>query len=336
MNTLNRLGASAVRVLAGFAVQGGSRAKLSILIYHQVNRIVDPLLPGEVDAERFDWQMYLLSKAFNVLPLDEAVSKLATGQLPPRAACVTFDDGFADNYTVALPILQKYRLPVTVFVADAYLDGGLMWNNAIIETVRRVRPGVFDLDELGLGQFNLSDDVSRRQCLNILIGKLKHKESDVRQEKVGALVELADVELPNDLMMTGEQLRAMSDAGVVIGGHTRTHPILTKVSEQQARAEIMENREVLQSLTGQDIKMFAYPNGKPGQDYDSSHVSMVKAAGYQAAVSTAVGVSTRERDPYQLARYTPWGRNTAHFGARMLQNALAGLNAASVEKDISL
>ena len=88
---------------------------------------------------------------FNVIPLLDAVRHSAAGTLPPRAACITFDDGYADNAEVALPILQRHKLHATFFVATGFLNGGRMWNDTIIELVRRAPDGVLDFSAFGLG-----------------------------------------------------------------------------------------------------------------------------------------------------------------------------------------
>ena len=97
---------------------GGRRGRLSILIYHRVLARDDPFAPWGIGAEGFTAQMAALRNHFNVIPLSEAIARLRSGSLPPRAAAVTFDDGYRDNLTVALPILRRYGIPATVFVAS--------------------------------------------------------------------------------------------------------------------------------------------------------------------------------------------------------------------------
>src|SRR5688572_19703615 len=105
----------------------GAHARLTVLIFHRVLPEADPLLPGEPDPLRFRAQMQWLKSSFNVLSLPKAVERLRSGSLPKRAAAVTFDDGYADNFTVALPILQETGISATFFIASGYLNGGRMW-----------------------------------------------------------------------------------------------------------------------------------------------------------------------------------------------------------------
>src|SRR5436305_15020348 len=86
---------------------GGPRGRLSIMIFHRVLPAPDPLRPSEPDAARFEAEMRNVARWFNVVALGRAVQGLKDGSLPARALAVTFDDGYADNHDVALPILRR-------------------------------------------------------------------------------------------------------------------------------------------------------------------------------------------------------------------------------------
>jgi peptidoglycan/xylan/chitin deacetylase (PgdA/CDA1 family) len=85
----------------------GLRTRLTVLIFHRVHAATDPLFPNETTADTFEAQLRWVSEWFNVMPLGAAVDALAEGALPERPLSVTFDDGYADNCTVALPILKR-------------------------------------------------------------------------------------------------------------------------------------------------------------------------------------------------------------------------------------
>ena len=91
------------------------------------------LLPGEPDAQRFEQIAAFLARCFRVMPLPDAIDALQRGCLPAAAACITFDDGYADNLEVAAPILRKHGLSATFFIATGFTGGGRMFNDTVIE-----------------------------------------------------------------------------------------------------------------------------------------------------------------------------------------------------------
>jgi peptidoglycan/xylan/chitin deacetylase (PgdA/CDA1 family) len=298
----------------------GGRHGLSILIYHRVLPHKDALFPSEVDAAEFSAQIGMLKSRFNVLPLLEAVRRAKDGTLPPRAAAITFDDGYADNAEVALPILQQHGLHATFFVATGFLNGGRMWNDSVYELVRHAPDGVLDATPLGLGAHPLHTLAERRQAIPALISQLKYLPMTRRQEQVDQLVQLAGVALPDDLMMTSAQVRKLHAGGMAIGAHTVNHPILARLPDAEAREEIAQGKLALEDMIGASVQLFAYPNGKPGEDYEARHVAMARELRFEGAVSTSWGASRGRPDPFQLPRFTPWDRSRLRFVLRMARN----------------
>jgi peptidoglycan/xylan/chitin deacetylase (PgdA/CDA1 family) len=293
---------------------------VSILIYHRVIAEPDPLVPDEVCAREFDWHLTVLGRWFRVLPLPEAVARLRNGTLPLRAACVTFDDGYADNVTAALPILRKHGVPATFFLAAAFINGGRMWNDTVIETVRRAPGNTLDARAVGLDTLDIATPDLRRRVIDRLLAALKYLPLEERQRRAGELGAAAACELPSGLMMTTEGVRQLHNSGMAIGAHTVNHPILAKLDPERAANEIRDSKARLEAITGASVSLFAYPNGKPGFDYCREHVDMVKKLGFEAAVSTARGVAHAASDPFQLPRFTPWDRTPRKFLLRLLQN----------------
>jgi len=293
---------------------------LSILIYHRVIAEPDPLIQGEVCAREFDWQLTVLGRWFRVFPLPEAVARLRNGTLPLRAACVTFDDGYADNVTAALPILRRHGMPATFFLATAFINGGRMWNDTVIETVRRAPGNTLDARPVGLDTLDITTLDLRRQVIDRLLMALKYLPLDERTRRADELSTATACELPSGLMMTTEEVRHLHKCGMEIGAHTVNHPILAKLDPERAGNEIRDSKARLEAITGASVSLFAYPNGKPGLDYCREHVDMVKELGFEAAVSTAYGVARAASDPFQLPRFTPWDRTPGMFLLRLMQN----------------
>ncbi|HEU4375152.1 MAG TPA: polysaccharide deacetylase family protein [Telluria sp.] len=292
---------------------------LSILIYHRVRATPDPLFPEQVDARRFEQHLRLLARWFRVLPLAEAVHRLAEHSLPARAACLTFDDGYAEDAEVVLPILRRHGMPATFFVASGFLDGGCMWNDAVIEVVRNAPGERLDLGRAGFGVLDIGCAVRRRAVIDMLIAALKYLPPDERIERVKRMARRF-----TPTMLSSDQLIALHRAGMEIGAHTISHPILASISNAEARAEIAGGRARLQEIIQSDVRLFAYPNGKPGQDFEARHAAMLRGQGFTAAVTTAWGAARTGADPFYLPRFTPWDRGSGPFLLRMARNMFTG------------
>ena len=317
---------SPIRSLLRHLSPAGPSARLSILIFHRVRPVADALFPDEVDAARFNQICGWLQTWCQVLPLDVAAQRLADGSLPERAAAITFDDGYEDNASVAMPILQRHGLTATFFVASGYLDGGCMWNDQITESLRSCRAEQLDLGSVleaglpGQASYPLQTLDLRRAAVSDIIRRVKYLPLSERALAVADVVRLSGVAMPRDLMMTSEQLRSLRRGGMTVGAHTVSHPILAKLATADARQEIAQGKQALESRLDEPVNLFAYPNGRPGTDYSPETVALVRDCGFSTAVSTAWGAANASSDPLQLPRFTPWDRAGWRFGLRLAGN----------------
>lgn len=315
---LSRFSSQLIRSLGnGISALAGEN-RVSILNYHRILEKSDPLLESEPDIAAFTWQMETLAACFNVLPLYEAVLAIRENRVPPRAVCISFDDGYRSSHDLALPVLRRLGLPATVFVTSGFLDEGNMWNDRIVEAVRRLPEGNHDLRSVEMGMQTLSSLTDRIKIAKHLNDDSKYLSQDGRLDVILKLEELAGQSPSNNLMLTREMVANLSRSGIEIGGHTITHPILTKLDDDAARHEIVENKRVLEEIVGQPLRLFAYPNGKIGMDFDQRHVKMVQAAGYVAAFTTAYGVATKDDPAFQIPRSRPWDATPFRFSLRLL------------------
>lgn len=314
----------------GLQSPAGARARLSVLIFHRVLPEPDPLFPGEMHAASFDAVCGWVRGWFNVLPLDEATRRLAEGTLPARAMAITFDDGYADNQQVAAPILRRHGLTATFFVATGFIDGGRMWNDTVIEAIRRTTAERIDLSAIegleSLGALPLTRATDRRAAIDAVIGRVKYFEPAQLAVAVGGVARAAAAVLPDNLMMSSLQVRDLHRQGQRIGAHTVHHPILSRIAPAEARDEILRSKRTLEALLDGPVDLFAYPNGKPGQDYAPEHAELVRDLGFKAAVSTAWGAARRGDDVFQLPRFTPWDHSRWRYGARLLGNLRGNLH----------
>lgn len=299
----------------------GRFGALTIVIYHRVLRAPDPMVVGELTCDAFADQMQLMAEEFNVLPLSEGVARLQRGDLPSRAACITFDDGYRDNAEVAVPVLKEYGLCSTFFVSTGFLDGGRMWNDTIIEFVRQAPGDALDLSMIGGEPAPIATMDQRRQVARELVLMLRRLSYDERSERVAALIGDGSG-LRADLMMTSVQVKELLSQGMEVGAHTVTHPILSRLDQGRAYKEIEQSKANLEHVLGERVSLFAYPNGKPGKDYGVEHVRMVRKLGFDAAVSTSWGAARKGADILQLPRFRPWHDDSKRFHQGLIRNYL--------------
>lgn len=330
---------SPLRTAFQLACPGGD-SKLSILIFHRVLPEPDPIFPDEPDGRRFDQVMGWIKTWFNVIPLNIAVDALTTRNLPARAMAITFDDGYADNHTIALPILMRHGLSATFFIATGYLDGGRMWNDTVIEAIRGSGASSLALDNIKpfggsrLPSLAIGSVVEKRAAIQTILGKLKYLSSSEREAASRSIAEQCDIDLPTNLMMTTQQVVEMRRSGMLIGAHTVTHPILAKLQASDVRKEISESKQSLESILKEEINLFAYPNGRPDLDFQVKDVDIVKELGFKAAVTTTRGVAKTDVDLMQLPRFTPWDKTRLYFCGRLIKNIFQDQGLSSSHKSI--
>lgn len=309
----------------------GARGRLTVLIFHRVLGAPDYLRPGEPTADQFEQRLRWLKEHFNILRLEDAVDRLRDNGLPERAMAITFDDGYADNHDLAAPILSKLGLTATFFVATGYLDGGVMFNDVVIDALRRAPGPGLDLTPLGLGAHDVSTPEKKFIAWYAILDAIRYAKPSVRSSLASQVASACGVgePLPSP-MMSGAQVRGLVDLGMDVGAHTVNHPILTELDLPAARWEIQEGRTHLESLIGRPVRLFAYPNGQPGRDYDSEHVRLVEDLGFKAALTTAKGVASRGCDLFQLPRFTPWHWRPARASLQLAGNFASTLHTVPV------
>lgn len=316
----SRIQSSFIRIIGDLlAPSGVGEGRLCILNYHRVLETCDPLLDSDPDLKKFRWEMELLANCFNVMPLYDAIQALHSQRMPPRAVAITFDDGYRSTYDLALPILKEFNLPATVFVTTGYIDNDNMWNDKIVEAMRQLPYGHYNFKSSGLGEYSIHSLQDRKHAIQKLTEDAKYFPPLERLKLTQHLEKLVGSSFNKSLMLTREMISALSQQGIEIGGHTVTHPILTSLGDSVARQEIIENKKQLEQITGKPVRLFAYPNGKVGMDFDERHVAMAKEAGFTAAFTTAIGPATKANDTFKLPRCRPWDTSPLMYGIRLLR-----------------
>lgn len=305
-------------------VRARTEPVLSILIFHRVLAVPDPMAAGAVTEDEFASIAAIVRRHFACFPLSEAVDRLDAG-VQGHMLAITFDDGYCDNLDVALPILRRYELPATVFVATNYLDGGVMWNDVVGESIARTSHSKLSHELLDTPALPLDGIEGRQLARKRMIRALKYLSQDERERLAVELARQLEVRPRTDLMLSTAQLRTLAaDPLIEIGGHTCSHPILACTDYATAANEMADCKEKLEEIIGKPLRGFAYPNGQPGKDYLPEHARMARDAGFSFAVSTAWGASRPMTDRFQMPRFTPWHRDVLKFCASLVRVARNG------------
>lgn len=290
---------------AGWLIRSGGLSRLEereryrpnvlrVLAYHRIadpdgdDPCLDPTLRS-ASPEQFAQQMTFLASRYRVLSLEDVLCALARdADLPPRSVLVTFDDGYRDFADEAWPVLERLQLPAVLFVATGYLDGDgrRYWWDRLWSACVSTSP-----DE----RFDRFVELKRA------VASLEHREAmALVDELVG---ELGEEPCGLDgALLTWAELRRLSSAGLYVGAHTRSHPILSRLSLEHARAEIAGSREDLQSQLGHAWPAFAYPSGHR-RDIHPALLEVLRSEGFTLATTMIEGHNRLGRaHPLRLRR----------------------------------
>lgn len=273
--------------------------KLSVLGYHRIYDNSSPDYPFNREtisaySEEFDRQMEFVSRHFNVINFRMLSDILASGAaVPDNSLIITFDDGYMDNYETALPILKKHGLTATIYVSTGFITTGeIFWFEKISYQLNKMRPGRLCLRsgkfERVVGQGKRPE--MRRDVLDFLFG-LPSEERLVALKELDeqTKVEVSEADLHHVRPLTWEQIVELDGAGIEIGSHTVTHPILSRMTENEIEYELRESKKILEERIGKDIVSVSYPFGG-ARHYDKRVMEIARKCGYHFGISYRHGV----------------------------------------------
>ncbi len=280
-----------------------SSAKFVVLCYHRVGMEGIPFY-SRLAPEAFEAQMGYLRKRYRVVSLEQLCSELEDPEATGQAVAVTFDDGYRDVYTRAFPILQKYRIPATIFLTVGCIETGqAAWYDRVFLALQALTDEELSLELDGPRRFLLSSPAMRLSAATEIVSSLRRMPDQRRRQYCAALEK--QVALPADeladRMLTWEQVRQMHRAGIAFGSHTMTHPVVSRLAPAEAERELLESKRLLEEKLGSPVQDFAYPFGQPA-DCGTAATPLLARCGYRSAATTTWGINARGADRYRLRR----------------------------------
>jgi peptidoglycan/xylan/chitin deacetylase (PgdA/CDA1 family) len=295
-----------------------NRRRLLIVTYHGIRDDASParswlLLP----LSEFERQVEFLGAHYDVLPIDEALAETESSR--PRA-CITFDDGYRNNLEFALPVLQRLRLPATIFLPTAFIGSkDLLWTTRLDFAFRRVDESTRSLFASWASVSGAKDgDVPTHRISDALKRMAPVKRNEMLMRIFSQAPAPTDEEVAPHAFLSWEEVAAMEATGLVaFGAHTVNHEIVRNLNDVTLRRELADSLAVVRARCARPSRVFAYPNGRD-IDFDDRAARILEELGCIAAVSTIEGLNDSSAPRYALRRISVGGdMGFAEFRSRV-------------------
>lgn len=255
-----------------------------------------------VSAGAFDQQMAFLAQNYHCLSLPDALHRLKAGRLPERSAVVTFDDGYLDNLTLALPILRKHNVPATIYVATGLIEhASVLWWYELEHLVTLQSSLSIRWRQRNM-HFSMADLAEKRLAYQKLNRLFKDMSPSEQNDFMSALRGDCQIRFNYaSLVLRRHQLCELAaDPLITIGAHTHHHLVLSRLPDIRLRHEISRSRELLEEWLERPIKHLAYPFGGNQQACKREFVA-ARELGFKSAVTTRLGHLHRFHRNHPLA-----------------------------------
>jgi peptidoglycan/xylan/chitin deacetylase (PgdA/CDA1 family) len=273
-----------------------------ILGYHRVGEGGWDPAGLTIRPERFEQQLERLIRFGTVVPLARVIAHLGGAPLPRRAVALTFDDGYRDNLTVLLPLLERYQVPATVFITTGS-PGKYFWWHELTALLDPSNPLPERLEVESLGPPVPTAD--RHQLYRQVANRLARMPARSRLAAMDDLRIWAGVDPgPPDgaHALTHAEIEELARSPLIeIGAHTVTHPRLVDLLPAEARAEVEGSLATLRRLTGGPVAGFSYPEGA----VTAAVRGTVASSGATYACSSQPGTISVRTDVLGLPRLWP-------------------------------
>lgn len=259
-----------------------------------------------ISPERLRGFLGKVSRIFTIISLDDFVKSVIEGPRLENVMVLTFDDGYANTYDYGFPLMRQMGLPFAVFVTTGLIDTDrVLWNDLLEFAISTTSECSLPKGTLPKA-LPLVTQEDRAAAVGLVKEVFKRETLDDASQSTHRICEQLGVgldspELKKVRFMTSAHIRDMADNGVVFGGHTVTHPILSRESEERVRREVADCKRSLEQVTGREIRHFAYPNGRR-QDFNEAVKRELKQAGYISSCTSIHGLQWPGEDVLEIKR----------------------------------
>lgn len=303
--------------------------KVRILLYHRVEYLNDDFNMQAVTPNNFEKHMKFLHDHYDVIGLNTPMEEWFNGG-EKNAVIITFDDGYYDFLYNAIPILKKYHMPATIFVATGNIDTECEnWTDSILRIIfsnsKQKDFFIFD-NQFYHGKCPTRNYKEKYDFYQMVRRIFLVSNADERRRCERELLEWAGLEKEgrkDRRIMTSEEIRRLAEIeGISIGAHTVTHAALKMLNVSEQRSEILESKQILEQIVGKEVTLFSYPFGTR-DEYSEVTVQLVKEAGFEKAVVAYSADINEETDIYELNRFVVKNYDEKDF-AEYIENVVFG------------
>jgi peptidoglycan/xylan/chitin deacetylase (PgdA/CDA1 family) len=278
-----------------------NRRKFGVLMFHSFS-------PS--NTANLDVVCGYIARTFEPMDLHKIVIAIRIGsRLPDNVIAVTIDDGYRSFLEHGFPVLQKHRLPTTLYAVSRFADGRIwLWFDQVEFAIRQTTKTFLRFTLNGtVMEMHLGSDQEKTSACNSLIERLKEVPNDCCLRFVATIGTLCGVDVPGKppdycAPMNWDDLRAIAADGVEVGCHTGSHPILSRVTDPlELRREILESKRLIEENLARPVRHFCYPNGRD-VDIGEPAKRLVAEAGYDSATTTTWGLNSGVQSALSLHR----------------------------------
>ena len=267
-----------------------SQNRARVLIYHKINDDIWDSQLLSVQSENFYNQLLYLKENYETVSLDSLISRLKDNNLSGNEISITFDDGYLDNLTNMLPVINSLKIPVTVFIPTDFINkNDEFWWDKIEQLVIKTKKLEINFSiEKKIYSYSLADSKEKIIAIDNICKELKKLPPSEIQQFIKIFYKLSETTLEERkthlIMSQSDILKLSKSAFVTIGSHAHTHTRLSILSKDQQRKEFILSKNLLQNIIGKGIDFISYPFGSK-IDFTSETEGLVQHCGYKAGIA---------------------------------------------------
>lgn len=256
------------------------KGQSQILMYHRISELED--IPG-ISGKAFESHLKFLKKNYKIVPVSEIIDDRERKKTVRGKVAITFDDGYEDFYQKAWPLISKFKIPVTLYVATGFLDKKIwFWPDKIRMILKETTLSEVDIKGIGKVFINAKEYQQNWNNIADYCLRMGPQEREAFLTHLASLFKVVIKEQPSECFssVSWDQLKAMHLEGLNVGSHTISHPLLTCIDDEQLLHELHGSKRILEDRLQASIKGICYPNGTK-RDISSYVIEVAKSVNYE-------------------------------------------------------